>query len=221
MNVDPSTSQVSRIVFALRRPIAWMVCPAIIAVALSGFSFGQSGKQARKPVDPNSVKSVYLLHFSRFVTWPAKQAPSTREVRIGVIGKTPVIARLHEVAARRQARDRHTGKKVPLKILPFKSMKDYRACHILLVPDSVPAEEQRAILKRFATSPVLVVGESPGFARIGGTAGFVLLNGNMLFDLSVPDAKRKGLKIDAKLQRLAHKLEEKIQPDSTAVQQVP
>ncbi len=220
MRVTSPTSGVHRIVFALRQTIP-VGLRALLIVSLCLNCFGQS-KKPRKRASANSLKSVYIYNFSRFVTWPVTQMASAKEFRIGVVGESSIMPILKKLPAKRQAVDRRTGRRIPIRIVQFKSMKDYRPCHLLLVPSAVKLEEQKAILKQFATKPVLVVGESPGFARTGGTAGFVLSNGRMKFELNLADAKRKGLTIDAQLLTAANKLEKKIEPDSSsAVQQVP
>jgi hypothetical protein len=52
-------------------------------------------------------------------------------------------------------------------------------------------------------SPVLVVGDSPGFARAGGMIGLIADNGSVLFEINPRAAEESHLKISSKLLALA------------------
>lgn len=159
----------------------------------------------------SAVKGVYVFHFARYVKWPLFKDARAKEFRIGVLGESGIVGTLKKLAKRKTIRDRRTGVKMPLRILQFKSLKDYQDCQILVVPRSTSLEQRQAVTRKFSRKPVLLVGETTGFAQAEGTAGFLLMNGGIRFDLNVADAKRKGLSLDAKLLKAANRVEEKIE----------
>ena len=63
--------------------------------------------------------------------------------------------------------------------------------------------------------PVLVVGETPGFAERGGTANFVADNDRVSIEINVDSVRRARLRVDARLLSLAKRVGE---PAATAMQ---
>lgn len=162
------------------------------------------------------VKGVYVFNFARYVTWPASKDVPATEFRVGIIGDSPISVPLDTLATKKKksVQDRRTGTRLPLRILQFKTLSEYKDCHIFVIPRTVSTEQRQAIQKRFRNKPVLLVGESSGFAQAGGTAGFVMMNGGIKFDLNVADAQRKGLKLDAKLLSLANAVVQTLEPNA-------
>lgn len=211
MTVVPPTSRSLQSAVALVAILATMIAVA----TASQQPVNSSSLAPVQAVDTKreyAVKSVYVFNFARYVKWPLFKDGRAKEFRIGVIGQSPIVAPLTTLAKRKSVRDRRTGSKLPLRILQFRTLKEYQDCHILVVPRNTPLQEQRAITKRLATKPVLLVGETAGFAQAEGTAGFLLMNGGVQFDLNVADAKRKRLTLDAKLLKAARILNEKVKP---------
>ena len=65
-------------------------------------------------------------------------------------------------------------------------------------------EAQFAALEHALHSlPVLTVGESPGFATLGGAIDFVPQGDKIRFEINIDAAEHAGLKISAQLQKLA------------------
>ncbi len=222
MTVDPTTSRhgcQDHRLQRCRRPRGRALWVSVVVSFTLLPCFGQevipqapSAQQSVNVKKEYNVKGVYLFNFARYVTWPQSQKLPRGEFRIGVLGDSPIMRPLNALAQKKQIRDRHTKRKVPLRIRQFKTLDDYQPCHILVIPRAVSIEQRREIAMRFANQPVLVIGESPNFARSDGTAGFVMMNGGIGFDLNLADAKRKGLKLDAKLLKAAKGILKKIEP---------
>ena len=154
-----------------------------------------------------NVKTAYIYGFGRYVTWPEddRALPQDRFV-IGILGESPVRKTLDELASKRTVTDRRTGRSLPIQVVQFRSLAEYAPCQILLVPDKVDRETTRAAIEQFRDRPVLLIGESPQFTQLGGSVGFLIVDGSVKFDVNIDDATRKGLKIDAKLLRAANEV---------------
>jgi hypothetical protein len=62
------------------------------------------------------------------------------------------------------------------------------------------------LLRFFAAAkdqPVLLIGETSDFARIGGIINFISRNGRLHFEINIQEAERHGLKISSRILQLA------------------
>lgn len=144
------------------------------------------------------LKALFLYNFGGYVQWPATafQGPNQPFV-IGVLGRAPLLETLSEIAASKRIGERR------IVIQHFPSVADIRPCQILFVARSVSPVEQRQAVERMMHQPVLVVGESDGFARGGGTVNFFVESNKIRFEINVEAARQQQLKISAKLLALA------------------
>lgn len=105
------------------------------------------------------LEVAYIYNFTRFIQWP--EAPTGRPFVIGVIGN-PVM----EVALRVLERDGKRGAGRRIEVRGFASADVLDACEILFV--GADAEDQLdAIVRRTAGQPMLLVGDTPGYAGRG------------------------------------------------------
>jgi hypothetical protein len=51
-------------------------------------------------------------------------------------------------------------------------------------------------------SAILTIGESDGFAEIGGMINFIIVRGTLRFEINVAEVNRSGIKLSSKLLRL-------------------
>ena len=114
---------------------------------------------------------------------------------IGVLGADPFGSVLEEIARAKRI-DGHA-----IVVRHFASMAEYTPCHILFVTSSVGAPQKAAAIQKVRQSPVLLVGEEPGFAEHGGTVNFFLDENKIRFEINVVVAKHEQLKISSKLLR--------------------
>jgi hypothetical protein len=153
------------------------------------------------PTYEYNVKAAYLYSFGRYVEWPDESlSRASNAFVIGVLGDDPFGDGLDRIAKAKKTHDRQ------IVIRRFRSLDDYQPCHILFVPKSVAPEQQAAALQKLGATPVLLVGESPGFAAQGGTINFYLDQDTVHFEINVQAAKRQQLSINAQLLRLARLL---------------
>lgn len=158
---------------------------------------GQGVSETDERLEYN-VKLAYLCNLGRYVDWPADVSPDNRKTLvIGILGKDPFHGTLDEIVASRKIQ----GRKVEVR--HFASRDDYRPCHILFIPRTVPAEEWKAAIEKLHGKPVILVGETPGFATEGGCVNFYRDGENVRLEIN-PDALHNHyLKASSKLLSLA------------------
>ncbi len=157
------------------------------------------------------IKAGVISLLGKFVTWPDNVAPnSTRPLNIGVLGQDPFVEGGVNQLDRTVAAERAKGRQIVVR--RFDSAKDYQPCHILFVSDA-PSEKsiERNLVERLDAArrltdgkPVLLIGQSLGFARQGATANMLFDRTTNLIRLEInPDAAtRAGLKLAPDLLRL-------------------
>jgi hypothetical protein len=145
-----------------------------------------------------AIKAAYLHNFSSYVQWPAGAFPtSDAPLVIGVLGTDPFGEVLNEIARTKKVGGR------PIVVKQFASMAAYAPCHVLFVASSTSPQEQAAAIRKAHGSPVLLVGENPGFAEQGGAIDFFIEQNKVRFEINLDVAKRQQLKISSKLLGLA------------------
>jgi hypothetical protein len=128
------------------------------------------------------------------------------EFHIGVLGETGVVSPLTKIAKYKKIVDRRTGASLAIRLHQFNDANECVPCHILFVAESATPESVAIVMQQFAELPVLVVGETPGFARAVGDAEFQLVDGEIRFELNLDHASNKNLKLDAKLLKAANSI---------------
>ncbi len=133
------------------------------------------------------LKAVFLLHFTRFVKWPASALPAGAPFTIGIVGGDPFGGALdravqNETVSGRKIVVRHGG--------------DMSGCQIVFMSKSSGSPSA-------VSGPgILIVGESAGFARQGGIIEFTLKGNAVNFIINAEAAQKAGLRISSKLLKL-------------------
>jgi hypothetical protein len=177
------------------------VMAAVLAAALSwNITPGAAAQStAESAINREStIKAAYLYNFGRYVRWPSGTFRSDQDsFVIGVLGADTLDVDLDRIARAKKIEGRS------IVIRRFTSLKKYSPCHVLFVPASVKPEQQLETIGRLQKVPVLLVGETPGFAERGGTVNFFIEENKIRLQINQQAAERAGLKISAKLLHLA------------------
>ena len=154
------------------------------------------------PVDaqPASVgeyelKAAYLFNFARFVQWP-RETMNKNVIVIGILGEDPFGRIIEEIVEGETAQGR------PIKIERFTEVPEQSACHILFISKS---EKDRLdeIINQLRGQPVLTVGETEDFARMGGMVNFIFEGKKIRFQINNEAAEDNNIKIKSQLLKLA------------------
>lgn len=143
------------------------------------------------------VKLAFLYNFAQFVQWPPEAfhdpaAPLT----ICVAGQDPFKGGIEQ-----DLRGRTAGGH-PLQLKTLKRDDDPRACHMIFVR----ASEKRIagkIMGDLKGSSTLTIGETKGFADLGGVINLTIERNKLRFEINLDAATETRLKISSKLLELA------------------
>lgn len=154
--------------------------------------------QAQKPTfNERELKAVFLLTFARFVDWPASAFDHAQSpIVIGVLGDDSFGRLLDGVVAGEMAMSR------PLTVRRFAHGEDVVACQILFISRS-EARRDEQLFASLRERPVLTVGDSEGFASLGGMIRFVTESTRIRLHVNVEAVKAAGLTLGSRLLRAA------------------
>jgi hypothetical protein len=187
-----------------RRFAAWFYSRRIqrvsffIIIACWLFSTGspkahsQNGESVEYP-----IKLACLYNFTKFVEWPPDsfRGPSAPLV-ICIIGDDPFSPDLEgELRTRTVAGH-------PVEVRTLKPNDNLSICHMVFVP-ATEKDQAARIVRGLKGSSTLTVGETEGFALLGGIINLTVEGNKLHFEVNLLAAERAGLKISAKLLALA------------------
>ena len=143
------------------------------------------------------VKLAFLYNFAQFVYWPPEtfrgpDAPLT----MCVAGHDPFRGEIEEGLHGRTVGGH------PIEIRNLKTNDDPRGCHVIFVPAGDKKLSDR-ILAMVKGSSTLTVGETKGFAAMGGIINLTLSENKLRFEINLDAALQTRLKISSKLLALA------------------
>jgi hypothetical protein len=136
-----------------------------------------------------SVQAAYLYQFTRFVEWP--QTESTAPIVVCVVGRDPFGEALEQSIEGKRA-----GKR-SVVVRRLAGAQGVSQCSIAFTHDG--ESSPGALRERAAGAPVLLVGDSPDFARRGGMIGFYREADRVRFEVNAEAAEAVGLRISSRL----------------------
>ncbi len=194
-------------ILKLIRIISTSLAMFMIILALYGFQnilIGYASSEENEPAPEYHIKAGYLYKFLFFVQWPEKafqESDSTFE--IGILGENHFGDIFRDVEGEsingRKLTVRKLGDDVRPEIL--------RECQILFISRSLD-EQVGSILSSLKDYPVLTVSETETFVKSGGMINFVAKEERIRFEINRLAAERVGIKIRAKLLRVAERVVE-------------
>ncbi len=144
-----------------------------------------------------AVKSAYLYNFARYVEWPETTfAGPEAPLMICVIGD-PEFSQIASQGIGSRTVGEHT-----LQVDDRNGLDDSAGCHIVYVPESAGIADA-AVIGALSARSVFTVSDSADFARRGGIANFIRVNRKIRFEINPDAADRAGLKVRARLLRVA------------------
>jgi hypothetical protein len=143
------------------------------------------------------VKLAFLYNFTKFVEWPPNSySDPDAPLVICIVGQNPFSL------------DRKSQAQTPkvsghqIQVQTRKSNDRLSDCHIVFLP-STEKDQQEKIVRSLRGSNTLTVGESEGFAALGGIINLIIEGDQLRFEINTLAAVRAGLKISSKLLSLA------------------
>jgi hypothetical protein len=180
-----------RRILAMRRRSAIFMSVVAIFVAAAPYSAGQ-----QPGAGEYQVKAVYLFNFGKFVTWPSPSSPKGDSFPICVLGTDPFGQMLDKTLAGEEV----NGQKLVARRINL--AREAADCRILFLGGS-EANRIKETLATIGKSPVLTVGEMPGFLANGGMIQFVFKENKIHFSVNISAAERAGLVLSSQLLKVA------------------
>ncbi len=145
----------------------------------------------------NQVKAAFLYNFARFVDWPEGALEEMGEVfRIGVMGDEALADAVDRAIEGKSAHGRSVVVQRP------HDPEDLGGYHLLFIA----ASENRRLEEIFDAlhgRPVLTVGETDRFARLGGMIRFRIADVRLRFEVNLRAAADPGLRVSSRLLSVA------------------
>jgi len=144
-----------------------------------------------------AVKAAFILQMVRYVEWPAPgDADAEGDFVVGVLGEDPFGRTIDTLAGR------STPAGQTIQVVRFARLQDVTDCRILFIARSESRRLAR-VASRLGRRPILLLGDTRGFAERGVHVNFYLSGDRVRFEINLEAARRAGLEISAKLLRLA------------------
>ena len=175
------------------------VVPAAVALLISALP-ALGPPPARAESDQNSeamVKLAFLYKTAEFVQWPPEALPSpAAPLIVCMAGQDPFAGETRELLRGRTAAGH------PIQMKRLKPGEDPKACHIIFIPAGDNRIAAR-ILAAIKGASILSIGESKGFADLGGIINLALEGNRLRFEINLDAAAQTRLRISSKLLSLA------------------
>ena len=143
------------------------------------------------------VKAAFLFNFAKFVEWPAEAFPGPdAPLQICVWGTDPFGRDFEQLVADKAVNGHR------IEVVHPEGIPQARACHILFAT-SPQKQHVQQILQGLKGASVLTVGDTEGFAQMGGMIGFILDNNRVRFEINQKAAEQARLKLSARLLTVA------------------
>jgi len=143
------------------------------------------------------LKLAFLYNFTKFIEWPTESYRDPgAPLAICIVGQDPFSRDLEA-----QLRSRKVGGH-PVEITTLRRTDALSACHMVFVPVTEENQAHR-IVSVLKGSNALTVGESDGFASLGGIINLTVEENKLHFEVNTLAADRAGLKISSKLLSMA------------------
>lgn len=144
-----------------------------------------------------SVKAAFLYNFLGYTTWPKGTfEKEDSPIELLVLGKDPFGDILEDAL-----RGKLIGKR-PVKISRAKTLPEKCTANVVFACE-LDKDEQAEMIGELGKRPVLLIGETPGFAEAGGTINFFLDKARVRFEINAEEAKASGLTLSSQLLKLA------------------
>ncbi len=143
------------------------------------------------------VKLAFLYNFTKFVEWPPDSyGGPAAPLAICIVGHDPFSPDLEG-----ELRTRTVGGH-PLDVRTLKPTDALALCHLVFIPATEKDQADR-IVRSLDGSSILTVGETKGFALLGGIINLTVEADTVHFEVNQIAAERAHLKFSSKLLSLA------------------
>jgi len=141
----------------------------------------------------SQVKAAFVLKIIDFVEWPNKENTT---LVVSVLGDEELFESFKSLGV-----NKARGRKLALKRYNVND-KENEECDVFFI-SKLNRQKLSEILAQFKSTSVLLVGDDPSFAQMGGMVSLVESKGKLGMEINLMQVKKAGLKISSRLLRLA------------------
>lgn len=168
----------------MKKTILRFLYTFILFINLPFISFGQ--------VDTYKYHSIFIYQFTKYIEWPSNSG----EFVIGVLGDSPIIAELEQMARTKSTPDRK------FKIKKLNSVAAVLDCKLVFVCNS-RSNDLAKILSMINTKPILIVSEKEGDALRGSHMNLIFESGKLKMEMNRTRTLLNGFKVSSELIKFA------------------
>jgi hypothetical protein len=171
----------------------------VLLLASLGVAAGACLAQPSGPYAVESVKAAFLYRFLEYVEWP-EAARNDAPLTIAVLGDEQLAAELRQNVRGRMAHGRE------IRVRSITSLQEGLDAQVVFV-SSRWKKRLSGLMGAHQQDPVLIVTEGEGALERGAVINFLVVDGNVRFEVSLPAAERRGLKLSSRLLAVALRVE--------------
>jgi hypothetical protein len=169
---------------------------SVLTAALAVIGLTAAAAEPSTATRADKIKAAFVLDFARHVLWP-QEIGST--VRLCTIGADP-LADAWDSIAERQVHGR------PLEVERDVALDRIDECLILAI-GALTAETAVAVNEQASKYPVLTVADDATPAGVDAILRLKSIDNRLRFDIDLPDAEQRGLRIAPQLRDLADNID--------------
>lgn len=140
------------------------------------------------------LKAAFLYHFTKYFDWQGLDEIQFFE--IDVLGESEIIEPLKEIGEKKL----FYGK--PLKVKKIKTLEEIEKPQMVFI-SKFSKFEISEVLKKAENQKTLIVGEEEGLCLKGVAVNFVIIDGNLKFEINERALKIAGIKPSSQIMKLA------------------
>jgi hypothetical protein len=164
-----------------------------VVAAIAAGLCAAPGAVAADPTEAE-LKAEMVERFTRFIEWNRDTLPPD-QLSICVVGDSPLLQPLQKIARSRKVKDRRAKVQV---VDPADSVD----CQIVVIGGD-DRKRLSSVVARTEGRAILTIADAPGAAAAGAIINFYLDQRHVRFEINTRAARDSGLKVRAKLLRLA------------------
>lgn len=146
-----------------------------------------------------TVKAVFIYNFTRYLQWPEEKPEDP--FTIGVLGDSPIVEPLREIAEKKTVRDR------PIEVLRYEDAGEISNVEMLFIPGEM-THLWPSVREQLKGEPVITVGEREGLAEQEVAINFVPFGETIKFEINEQAIREKNIFPGSQLLHLALRIVE-------------
>jgi len=184
---------------SVRKMLGLGFCAVLLVIAV----FGEGVCLQAAPADEYALKAAFIINFARFTQWPARSAAGPANTLELCVAADPSVRR-----AFRQIDGQQVDKRF-MRVIAVEETDDLSGCALLFIGRTTSRDAREKLLAAVAAKPVLTIGETKDFARLGGVMNFIMRKGGLHFEINPETARQQKLTQSSRLLQLATIVAEK------------